>query len=346
MLLCMCRVVLQRRTEREKVVQDSSKPLCSVIIPVFNVEKWMPESMDSLVSQASEDLEVIIVDDGSTDGSKELCDRYQKVLPRCQVIHQDNNGVASARNTGLRRTTGEYILWMDPDDKLSDQWFSIIKRKLIDYKPDILLFDYQTLYGKKVVKKVYHRPEGLIKKEVFISDIVINVFQTGSLWNKAIKKELLKDIWFDESMDCMEDMNLLFRIAPLAEKILYSPHILYTYRIRDDGLVRKPDLKTAYRCYREAMNYKSYAISMGYGSFIQGVIPHAKGFCCKFYSLGSPSGFIKEYEECRAFLVNNRKAIISAEALGWKEKIKCLLIPNRLVGGIYSKTHKGRIFVK
>ena len=316
---------------------DSSRPLCSVIIPVFNVRKWLPESMDSLVPQACGDLEVILVDDGSADGSEKLCNEYGEKLPLCRVIHQRNQGVAAARNTGLRAATGEYILWLDPDDRLEKDWFSAIREKLTECRPDLLLFDYRMLYGNKTSDRIYGRPEGEVEPAQFMTDLIINIRQTGSLWNKATRRDLLKDITFDETMNCMEDMNLLFRIAPHARKIFYTPRILYTYRIRDEGLVRRPDLKTAYRCYEEALMYKAYAESRGYGSFIQGVLPHAKGFCCKYYSLGCPPEFKKEYETCRDFLIRNRKAIRHLPELKRTEKWKYLLIPYRPVGRIYAK---------
>ena len=317
-------------------MQEPCRTFCSVIIPVYNVMEWLPESLDSLLPQATGELQVILVDDGSTDGSGELCDAYRERFPCCRVIHQGNRGVASARNTGLREASGEYILWMDPDDLVCGGWYPAIREKLLETRPDILLFDYQTLYGGNLREKAYNRPEGKVGRETFMADLIRNVHQVGSLLNKAFKRTLLDGFSFDESMKCMEDMNLLFRIVPFAENIVYMSRVLYTYRLRDDGLVRRPDLETAYRCYREALKYEQYAAEKGFGPLVLGVLPHARGFCCKYYSQGCPPEYDKEYNECRKFLTDNRKTIRNTTELSRVEKIKYLLIPYRLVGRLYA----------
>ena len=106
---------IQRRTVEQKN-QEMQDPLISVIIPVYNVAPYLREAVDSAINQTYRNLEIIMVDDGSTDGSGDICDEYASRDPRITVIHQKNCGSSSARNAGLDRATGEYIAFLDSDD--------------------------------------------------------------------------------------------------------------------------------------------------------------------------------------------------------------------------------------
>ena len=131
--------------------------MISIIVTVYNIEQHLPICIESIFNQTYKDLEIILVDDGSTDNSGKLCDKYTKEDTRCIVIHQSNKGVSEARNTGLNHATGEYISFIDGDDYLHPQMFEILYEAL--QKGD---YDFSMVTFKQVEK---------YKKEDFIASI-------------------------------------------------------------------------------------------------------------------------------------------------------------------------------
>lgn len=124
------------------------QPLVSIIIPVYNVENYIKECFESIkIQKTRDDLEVICIDDGSTDRSGIICDEYAKSDKRFKVIHQKNKGVSATRNLGVSISKGKYLAWIDPDDYINENWWNSIKN-LLDDNIDIIFFDY------KIKKKI------------------------------------------------------------------------------------------------------------------------------------------------------------------------------------------------
>lgn len=111
--------------------------LVSVIIPVFNVKPYLAEALDSVLNQSYDNLEIIVIDDGSTDGSEEICDEYKNKDNRIIVFHQENKGLSSARNTGLDRANGQFISFLDPDDAMHPDMFQILLTTMKKENADI-----------------------------------------------------------------------------------------------------------------------------------------------------------------------------------------------------------------
>ena len=119
-------------------------PKVSVIVPVYNAEKYLRECVDSILGQTLSDIELILVDDGSTDSSPAICDRYAEQDARVQVIHKPNGRAASARNAGLRAASGDYVAFVDSDDWVSPKMYE----KMLDTGADVTLCDYVRFQGK------------------------------------------------------------------------------------------------------------------------------------------------------------------------------------------------------
>lgn len=114
------------------------QPLVSIIVPIYNVEKYIEKCFDSIRKQdVKEDIEIICIDDGSTDKSGIICDKYVELDKRFKVIHQSNKGVSYTRNLGVQISKGKYLAWIDPDDYIDDNWWNNIK-KIIDKDVDII----------------------------------------------------------------------------------------------------------------------------------------------------------------------------------------------------------------
>lgn len=217
-------------------------PLVSIIIPVFNVAPYLREALDSVVNQTYRNIEIIIVDDGSTDRSGSICDEYAVKDKRIIVIHQQNQGLSAARNVGLNCMSGEYVSFLDPDDA----FHPVFIRKMLDVMncedPDIAVCRY-SLYKtvgrmRPDVKKttypfvkqgMYNRAEALGA----LADGRINV----AVWNKLYKRHLWNDIRFPGGHN-YEDLNTTYRIFDKCGRIYVLRDSLYLNRERAGSITR------------------------------------------------------------------------------------------------------------
>ena len=158
----------------------------SVIIPVFNSEKYIYKCLESVINQNLKDFECIIVDDGSSDNSGSICDEISKLDERLQVIHQKNKGVSAARNAALQCAKGEYICFVDSDDWISRDMLSVLNNIIERETPDIIIFGYSEVYHDREENHFIDGCLSLLRlKEKFISDQYHNY-----LCNKCFRKEL------------------------------------------------------------------------------------------------------------------------------------------------------------
>lgn len=187
--------------------------MISIIVPIYNVEKYLPQCLDSLVSQTYRDIEIILVDDGSPDRCPEICDSYAKEDARITVIHQQNAGVSSARNTGIRIAKGEYVGFVDPDDWVSPEMYDAMLRAMLSSQADLAVCGYAYCHEDGSVNKSreYQRRavETLTQKEIMrrMSDIPPTI--RHAVWNKLFRQKLLKEIAFPEDLQSSEDVWFL-----------------------------------------------------------------------------------------------------------------------------------------
>lgn len=215
--------------------QSSFQPKVSVIIAVYNVEKWIRRCLDSLLVQTFKDFEVILVDDGSTDTSGKICDEYASKDKRFRVIHQKNQGVAVARQVGIDNARGEYTIHCDPDDWVEPDMLESLYDEAVRSKADIVFCDYY-----------WDKPNGTIVKHVMprasnmdtLTGLVDGSIH-GSLCLKLIKRELYKKygVHFVPSMNYMEDCYVCCAFLMHKEvRIAYVPKALYHYVVHDSSL--------------------------------------------------------------------------------------------------------------
>ena len=220
------------------------EPLVSVIIPVYNVFPYLREALDSVINQTYRNLEILIIDDGSDDGSGKICDEYADRDQRIRVIHQENKGLSSARNAGLNRMTGELVAMLDPDDAYDITFIEELKSAMDREHADLALGKYSICYttgkmsrGKKDVQEprmragTYDRTDMLIA----LSDDLINV----SVWNKLYRRELWKEIRFLDG-HVYEDQETTYRIIDECEKTVVIDAPLYFHRKRPGSITATP----------------------------------------------------------------------------------------------------------
>lgn len=213
--------------------------MVSIIVPIYNVEKFLKECLESIVNQTYRDLEIILVDDGSPDNCGKICDEYAEKDTRIKVIHKENGGVSSARNVGLSAVTGEYISFIDPDDVVSNDFIKkllylsqsnncdIAECNFVSFENEIILDDSNL--NVELVSPLD------IQKELFSDDSVKAVV----LWNKIYKKYLFDNIQFPFGK-INEDEYAMYRVIYNCKtKIAVTNESLYYYRTNHNSIMRR-----------------------------------------------------------------------------------------------------------
>lgn len=214
-----------------------NEPLISLIIPVYNQEELLGKCLDSVVSQKYRNIEVIVVDDGSTDRSGMICDDYARRDDRIKVYHQKNMGISGARNTGLSHVHGEYVAFVDSDDAVSEEYVSYMYRLLTDNESEIVICDFcKDLKGDKpfiLTGKVTN----MTGEELCFDRLKNTNRTTNVLYSKLISIRLIRNIVFP-NVPIAEDLSVIFKILYPAEKITISSAVIYRYFVGNISAMR------------------------------------------------------------------------------------------------------------
>ena len=173
-------------------VKNNKTPLISVIVPVFNVEKYLERCVDSILNQSYKDLEIILVDDGSTDRSGEICEGYAKKDSRVRVFHKKNGGLSDARNFGISKSRGEYVGFVDSDDWIDREMFSELKRLAVKYDADIVTCNIARASNEKSAvrqprqKTIVYSQEDYVKKYFKIHSQTTEYYACNKLYKSSI----------------------------------------------------------------------------------------------------------------------------------------------------------------
>lgn len=217
---------------------ERTNPGLSVIVPVYNVERYLKDCIESILNQSYTDYELIIVDDGSCDGSSQICDDYAKADNRVQVIHKKNGGASSARNVGLHLAQGKYVSFIDSDDYIGDDFYKYLINGAEESDADIAIGSVCKVTEDKrptLVSKLKH--EYLTPQSALIKMFDIPATIEMALWNKVYKRKILGDLLFDINMKYSED--LLFNISALKKtiKLIIIPEPVVYIRERSDSAI-------------------------------------------------------------------------------------------------------------
>lgn len=208
----------------------------SVIVPVYNCESYLPACLDSILSQTFSDLEIIVVDDGSVDGSPAICDAYTKKDSRIRVIHQSNQGVSAARNVGLDVATGGWIGFVDADDTIAPDMYEVLQKLALEHDADIAHCGYKKVFLDGSVKEVLGTGMLLIQDSREASECLLTGKHfTGSPCTKLYKRTILQDINFNKNLKINEDVLLNAQIFQRADKLVFLDVTKYHYHERSDS---------------------------------------------------------------------------------------------------------------
>ena len=212
----------------------------SLVIPIYNAERYLNKCIDSILSSNPIDIEIILVDDGSTDKSGQICDEYAKNNKIVKVIHQKNEGVASARNTGIKESSGEYIFFVDNDDWIDGTKIENLVNILNDKNPDIVINKSLIATGNdKYIKNDYFSKEKINNKN---AEEVINYFRTqkikiGAPWQYVFKKEIVtnNNILFNPNQNGVDDSYFSAVLFINCKSFYLNEDIIYFWRQRLDS---------------------------------------------------------------------------------------------------------------
>ncbi len=227
-------------------------PKVSIIVPVYNVEKYLHSCLDSILAQTFTDFEAVLVDDGSTDNSGKVCDEYAAKDSRFVVVHKQNEGVAKARITGFEHSKGELISFIDSDDYVSADYLEKLSLPLLKGGADLVSCDYYLVEGN-TIKESIGTLTGTWEKEQIRKDFIANHYfydkltqgygMTPFLWTKLVRRKYVFDSLLQgEGMWYAEDQIAVFHILQRCKKMVLIPNRLYFYIQHEGQAIKKYDM--------------------------------------------------------------------------------------------------------
>ncbi|MBS4212689.1 glycosyltransferase [Neobacillus rhizophilus] len=216
------------------------KEKISVIVPVYNVEKYLSKCINSIINQTYTNLEIILVDDGSTDNSGDICDCYASKDTRIKVIHKENGGLSDARNMGLGVATGGYVNFIDSDDYIHEKFHEVLMKLISSHNADIAQCDYLKIY-EETDPEISDIGNNQFEKVTVLNNIealnqLYNNLIKGVVWNKLYKRDLFKDIRFPKGK-IHEDDFTTYKLLFNSNKIIITSYQLYYYLQRSNSIM-------------------------------------------------------------------------------------------------------------
>lgn len=220
--------------------------LFSVIVPIYNIEKYIKRCINSVLEQSFTDFELILVDDGSPDNCPKICDEYAKIDSRIKVIHKENGGLVSARQAGIKEASGDYVFNLDGDDAITLDALETAQKIIADTNADIVSFSYKCCVNDVVGEEVEDfAEEGFYNKSQIEEHIYPKLLSNENmqhmfyfLWGKAIKRELLikHQLNVNPSISLGEDLSCVVPCYLDAQTVFISKKPTYLYTIRNDSI--------------------------------------------------------------------------------------------------------------
>ncbi|MEG2094795.1 MAG: glycosyltransferase family 2 protein [Lachnospiraceae bacterium] len=214
----------------------------SIIVPVYNNEETIQSCLNSIQGQTYENIEVIVVNDGSTDGTLHQCNMIQQEDARCKIFTTINQGVSAARNFGISQASGELIGFVDADDLVAPNMFEVLIDRMERHQADICVCKYQYIKNaKKIKKQEINDSIRVLSQAEFSDELFTNQFVGGFLWNKVFRRKLLAGYQLNSEIDILEDMEFICSILPQIEKVVYCDISFYGYYINMESATNNAD---------------------------------------------------------------------------------------------------------
>lgn len=235
----------------------------SIVVPIYNVEKYLEKCVDSLINQTYKDIEIILVDDESPDNAGKICDEYSKKDNRIRVIHKKNGGLSDARNAGTEIATGDYILYVDSDDYIELDTCEQLAKIIENYKPEIVCFNTNNVYVENVKpEKELYEDTNTGEITVFTSNeaILDNLYRRKirySAWSKIYKQDIAKEILYPKGI-LAEDFATFYKFLDRANKIVYLDKKLYNYIHRENSIMGSKNERLYFDIFHTEKDYYNF----------------------------------------------------------------------------------------
>lgn len=221
----------------------------SIIIPIYKVEKYIDDCLNSVLNQTYQNLEVILVDDGSPDNCPVICEKYKEKDQRIKVIHQKNQGLSSARNTGLKYVSGDYVLFLDSDDYINLDCCKRLVQMSKKTKSDIVIGEIVTVNedGVRIDSNLglkIHKSK-ILNKEQAMEEVIIEQQIRGYAWGKLFRREIADKVFYPTGK-AYEDRFTIYKYFSKVEKVCLCPGAITYYRLRDSSITHSKNLDKWY----------------------------------------------------------------------------------------------------
>lgn len=210
--------------------------LVSIIVPVYNVEKYLKKCVDSIINQTYKNLEIVLVDDGSTDNSGKICDEYAKKDSRIKVIHKQNGGLSDARNVGIDNSKGKYITFIDSDDTIENDYVEYLYSLLKKYKTNLSICNYNVISKDKIIPYIMEEKEMKMNKICALKELLCERLFSVSSCAKLYDIKLFKNVKFPIGKLC-EDNGTTYKLIEKCDCISYGSKSKYNYYKRENSIM-------------------------------------------------------------------------------------------------------------
>lgn len=298
----------------------TNNPVVSLIIPVYNVEKYLRLALESAVNQTLKNIEIIVVNDGSTDSGYKIIKEFADVTPNMIVINQENSGLSAAKNAGLRVASGDYIAFMDSDDHVAPDFLEVLYNLAVNNDADISYCNYNVYYPES--GRSFYMPftsrNAVYSKETALNKLILDVTLHHFSWNKLYKRSLFTDNNIDFCPMFFEDIATSPKLFYFANKVAVTNKSLYYYTQRDGSIissmnVRKiNDYNLSYGIIREFLEsqndfrqYKSSFKIYGYRAFLVNIYNIFNIHCKKMNFTGFFKNLKQAFKSLLFFMSDN-----------------------------------------
>lgn len=301
-------------------------PLITVVIPVYKVEQYINECIDSILKQSYSNLEIILVDDGSPDQCGKICDEYMKKDSRIKVIHQENKGLSGARNSATDIATGKFITYVDSDDWISEDMIKTLYNAIKENHTRIACGAFESFFEDGTTVTNNHNNETFIySKQEALDCFLFNEYITPCVWGKLYDIKLWNNIRCPEGK-LFEDQFTTYKILDLCEKVVFVTRPLYHYRKRNGSIGHSNFDKKTYQLY-DAIHEEYNYISRKYGEQCPNIAVARTTWEVVFANMMISNNYRdkKVIKEIQKFARNNIKKIMQCQYISKVRKIQLLM---------------------
>lgn len=313
--------------------------LISIIIPIFNGEKYLERCLDSVLSQTYTNLEILLIDDGSTDSSYAICKKYSEADPRISYFYDNNHGVSHARNLGINMANGQYIAFIDCDDYIDKNYIELLYKNMMQQHADLITCGYKQVYHNRITTFNDDGKIIIYDGKEFVQELLNVQNGYGFVHTKLIKRSSIKDIRFSEELKVGEDALFNIMLCKNLHKIVVFHKALYYYFHNEDSAVHKFD-KNYVKKYLKSMKCMRQYICQEENSFSNietlnnyiayHVLLICVNYCFHPYNKNGGRKLIKEV--CAISLFNKAIKEATYDRLSMTRKISLFTLKHHLYG--------------